>query len=70
MDHKLTTEEMRHYQERGYVIPKYRVPDALLGRLRSGIDHILATYTDVAQEDLANPHMMPPLEGPQVNPFL
>ncbi len=62
--------ELRHYREQGYVIPRYRLPRDLLERLRAGVDQVLATYTDVAQEDLANPHMIPPTDGPRVNPFM
>ena len=60
----LTAAEIEQYQEQGYVIPKYRLPDELLQRLREALDRVLATYTDVAQEDLANPHMIPPTAGP------
>jgi ectoine hydroxylase-related dioxygenase (phytanoyl-CoA dioxygenase family) len=66
----LTAAEIEHYREHGYVIPKYRLPDALLARLRQSLDRLLATYTDVAQEDIANPHMLPPTEGRDVNPFM
>jgi hypothetical protein len=34
------------------------------------LDIVLANYTDVAQEDLANPHMMPPTRGIALNPFM
>ena len=66
----LTQQEIEHYQKRGYVIPDFRLPDALLSRLKQGLDGLLATYTDVAQEDLANPHMLPPTEGSKINPFM
>jgi ectoine hydroxylase-related dioxygenase (phytanoyl-CoA dioxygenase family) len=66
----LEKEELRHYREQGYVIPRYRLPRDLLERLRGGVEQVLATYTDVAQEDLANPHMIPPTDGPRVNPFM
>lgn len=66
----LSSEEIAHYRERGYVIPKYRLPQPLLERLKSGLENVLADYTDVAQEDLANPHMMPPTQGPAANPFM
>ena len=66
----LTPDEIRHYREKGYVIPDYRLPDALMQRLSDGLERVLATYTDVAQEDLANPHMIPPTQGPQPNPFM
>jgi len=70
MSDTLSDQELEHYREQGYVIPRYRLPAALLDRLRRAVDQVLASYTDVAQEDLANPHMIPPSEGPQTNPFL
>ena len=66
----LTHEELAHYRQRGYVVPNYRLPRPLLERLQAGLETVLANYTDVAQEDLANPHMMPPAEGAQSNPFM
>ena len=66
----LSAQEMQQYKEQGYLFPKYRLPAPLLGRLKKGIDRLLDTYTDVAQEDLANPHMIPPTEGAQLNPFM
>jgi ectoine hydroxylase-related dioxygenase (phytanoyl-CoA dioxygenase family) len=66
----LSPDEIAHYREHGYVIPRARLPDALLTRLRAGLDALLARYTDVAPEDLANPHMLPPTEGPEANPFI
>jgi len=66
----LSESEIDHYREQGYVIPKFRLPDELLARLRAALDRLLATYTDVAQEDIANPHMLPPTQGPDMNPFM
>jgi ectoine hydroxylase-related dioxygenase (phytanoyl-CoA dioxygenase family) len=66
----LTADELERYREQGYVIPRYRLPAPLLQQLRQGVERVLATYTDVAQEDLANPHMIPPTVGPEVNPFM
>jgi len=66
----LSESELDHYREQGYVIPNFRLPDELLARLRAALDRLLATYTDVAQEDIANPHMLPPVQGPDMNPFM
>jgi ectoine hydroxylase-related dioxygenase (phytanoyl-CoA dioxygenase family) len=66
----LTAEEIRHYREHGYVFPDYRLPQDLLSRLKDAVDRVLETYTDVSQEDLANPHMIPPTEGANMNPFM
>ncbi len=70
MNKILSHEEISHYRQHGYVIPGYRLPSQLLEPLRAAVDALLATYTDVAQEDLANPHMLPPVEGPTLNPFM
>lgn len=66
----LSKQEIEQYQERGYVIPDFRLPEDLLERLRTGMEGMLATYTDVQQEDLANPHMLPPTQGAGMNPFM
>ena len=70
MSASLSAAELEHYREHGYVFPRYRLPDDLLRRLRAATDGLLSTYTDVAQEDLANPHMIPPTTGPDLNPFM
>jgi Phytanoyl-CoA dioxygenase (PhyH) len=70
MNPVLTSQELEHYREQGYVIPQFRLPEELLVRLRAAVDRILADYTDVAPEDLANPHMMPATIASEANPFL
>ena len=70
MNAALSAQELAHYHEHGYVFPRYRLPQPLLLSLRENLDRLLATYTDVAQEDLANPHMLPPTAGPAMNPFM
>lgn len=66
----LTQREVDHYREHGYVIPDFRLPAPLLADLRTSLDGLLASYRDVKQEDLANPHMLPPTEGPVPNAFM
>jgi hypothetical protein len=66
----LTTKELEQYRERGYVIPDFRLPATLLTSLRGAVDRVLESYTDVAPEDLANPHMLPPGASGEFNPFL
>ena len=66
----LSTAELEHYREHGYVLPDFRLPDDLLQSLREGVDRVLSTYTDMAQEDIANPHMIPAIPGLDDNPFL
>lgn len=66
----LTEEEMRQFREHGYVIPRFSLPAPLLQRLRAGVDGLLGSVTNVAQEDLVNPHMLPAAEGAKQNPFM
>jgi chlorinating enzyme len=66
----LTQQELEHYREHGYVIPSFRLPPDLLARLKRAVGETIDRYTDVRPEDLANPHMMPPTSGPDLNPFM
>jgi len=70
MPNILSAAELEHYREEGYVLPRARLPGDLLQRLQQGVDSVLATYTDMAQEDIANPHMIPSVAGLDENPFM
>lgn len=50
---RLTEAELRHYHEHGYVVPSYRVPDAVLARLRDALEEVLVANPDVRPEQLA-----------------
>jgi len=69
MPEVLTKDELIHYRERGYVMPRYHLPDALLAALRNGVDSVLSIDTGLAPEDIANPHMIPSIDGLAANPF-
>jgi hypothetical protein len=49
----LSDAELEHYRTHGYVFPRYCLPPDLLAELRTALDGLLASYTDVKQEDLA-----------------
>ncbi len=66
----LTADELKHYRELGYLFPRYHVPDELLQVLRKGVDSVLSIDTGLAQEDIANPHMIPSIDGLDANPFM
>lgn len=66
----LSALELEHYRDNGYVLPRVRLPDELLQRLRQGVDSVLSTYNDMAQEDIANPHIMTSVPGLAENPFM
>jgi hypothetical protein len=70
MTQMLSAEELQHYRQKGYVLPRFRLPDDLLQRLRQGVDAVLSACTDVSQEDIANPHMIPSIAGFEENPFM
>jgi len=63
----LSPDEVAFYHEHGYVVPRFRVPEATLRTLRSAVDRILEERPSVRPEDLVNPHMF---EWPGRNPFL
>lgn len=67
-DARLGDEAIRHYRERGYVIPDYRLPATLLAQLREGCDRIIAASPETRPEHLMNPHL---IQWPgAANPFM
>ena len=55
---RLGEKAIRHYRERGYVIPAYRLPAKLLGELRDACDRVIAANPETRPEYLMNPHLM------------
>ena len=53
---RLSTTEIERYRTEGLVIPDYRVPDDLLGRMRRAVDDLIANHPNVAPEQLSGPH--------------
>ena len=66
----LDAQESRHYRQRGYVLPRFRLPDDHLGELRQGVDAILSANDDVRPENVANPHLVASIPGLDQNPFM
>lgn len=66
----LSVDELAHYREHGYVIPKFRLPEKIMAPLHANVDQLLQNYTDVPPEDLANPHMLPDEVDGRPNPFM
>jgi hypothetical protein len=65
---RLDEEAIRHYRERGYVIPDYRLPATLLDTLRDACDRIIAADPRTRPEHLMNPHL---IQWPgAANPFM
>ena len=59
---RLTEAETRTYREKGYVVPDYRVPEAMMTRLRRALDETLLANPDIRPEQLAA--IMTPKSGP------
>ena len=65
---RLGEEDIRHYRERGYLIPDYRLPEAHSSALRSACDRLIAADPGTRPEHLMNPHLVPWRDGR--NPFM
>lgn len=53
---RLTEAEVARYREEGLVIPDYRIPEAMLQRLRAEVDRLIARNPDVRPEQLSGAH--------------
>jgi hypothetical protein len=53
---RLSEEEIQRFHEEGLVIPDYRIPDPLLLKMRSEVDHLIARNPDVRPEQLSGAH--------------
>lgn len=53
---RLSDAEIARFHEGGLVIPDYRIPDEMLGRMRAEVDDLLARHPDVRPELLSGPH--------------
>jgi len=53
----LTADEVAAYRRDGIVVPRYRLTEARVGRLREALDRILADNPNVRPEHLVNAHI-------------
>ena len=54
----LTTSEVGHYLEQGYLIPKFRLPAAMTDRLRVSLERLILVNPDVRPEKLVSAHVV------------
>ena len=59
---RLSEVEIQSYREKGYVVPDYRVPEAMMERLRAALEETLVANPDIRPEQLAA--IMTPKSGP------
>lgn len=53
---RLTETEIARFHDDGLVIPDYRIPEDLLGRMRAEVDDLIARHPDVRPELLSGAH--------------
>jgi len=53
---RLSSAEIEQYREEGLVIPDYRLPESLLGRMRQAVDDLIERHPHVPPEQLSGPH--------------
>lgn len=53
---QLSEAEKQSYADNGYVVPKYRIPDKALNKLREALDQTIANNPEVRPEQLAAVH--------------
>ena len=56
--HLLTSYEIEHYHEHGYVIPRWRLPADLLARMRADLDALLDANQGVSRDSMFCPHIV------------
>ena len=63
---RLSDSEVRHYAERGYLIPSFRLPKPTVDRMRDSLDRLIADNPDVRPEKLISAHVVG--QGQAANP--
>ena len=53
----LTREEIRTYENDGYVVPSYRVPEERMAVLAAAAEEVMAANPDTRPEQLPNIHI-------------
>lgn len=59
----LSNDEIEAYHRNGQVTPAWRLPDALLQRMRGSLDRLIAARPDVTPDFIALPHVPGPGPG-------
>lgn len=54
--YRLSNAEIASFHEDGLIVPDYRIPDDMLGRMRTEVDDLVARHPDVRPELLSGPH--------------
>ena len=55
-DLELTGQELAHYHEKGWVVPRFELPPGLIEEMRGEYDALLARHSDIASDIIMAPH--------------
>ena len=53
---KLNEEELRAYREKGWVVPSYRLPEAVIAEMRAEYDALLTLNAHLESDIMLAPH--------------
>lgn len=53
----LSKDEIKHYQDRGYVVPDFSVPASLLQEMRAALSELASRNPDLAIDNMLCPHL-------------
>ena len=57
---QLSAEEKQRYRDLGYLVPRYRLSQEMLDRMRTAYDHLLAANSDIPSDFMLGPHLEQP----------
>ena len=57
-DAVLTPEQIERYHRDGFIVPDYRLPDAMLERMREALEALMAANPHLAADNMLCPHLM------------
>jgi hypothetical protein len=60
MNARLSRGQIEQYRDKGYVVPEYRLPDDLLGQMRSAYQLLLDKNPQLSSDFLLGPHLTSP----------
>ena len=56
MNAQLSQDEIKQYRERGWIVPKWEIPQDVIARMRREYEELLARNSDVASDIIMAPH--------------
>jgi hypothetical protein len=57
---ELAPEEIARFHEEGFVVPRYRLPNDVLGEMRQAYDRLIADNSAIASDIMLGPHLEKP----------